>query len=79
VQFFLTATLSREGLKTTPNAAFEQRKDVNNKVVKKKFRATSCKATKFLCILEHNLEKSDQFYEKNLHSHYTCFGFCIDF
>lgn len=50
--------LAREGVKTTPNAAFEQVNAATVNVFLKKFEGTTCKSGLFLCILETILKKA---------------------
>jgi hypothetical protein len=52
MQIFIPDRLTLRGIKTTPNAGFEQGKDMERDLVKKFFILISCKARKFLCILE---------------------------
>lgn len=47
----ITASLAYEGLKTTPNAGFEQARFAAKEHLKKIFDAIACKARNFLCIL----------------------------
>jgi hypothetical protein len=52
MQILIPDRLALRGIKATPNAGFEQGKEGEWNGAKKKFILISCKARKFLCILE---------------------------
>lgn len=52
MQIFIPDRLALRGIKATPIAGFEQGKEVERSKAKKFFILISCKARKFLCILE---------------------------